>query len=91
MDDEAAAALMNLFYYHLWEKGEPPLEALRHAQLELYRSPQGAPALAKGRGAPDWEEAVQAVTKPPADSKAPPGKPAAVKDWAAFVLSGPGW
>jgi CHAT domain-containing protein len=23
VDDEATAALMNLLYYHLWEKGEP--------------------------------------------------------------------
>jgi len=90
VDDEAAAALMNLFYYHLWEKGEPPLEALHHAQLELYRNPQGVPALARGRGAVRWDEAVAAVTKPPADPKEAPRRPAAVKDWAAFVLSGAG-
>ena len=90
VDDEATAALMNLFYYHLWEKGEPPLEALHHAQLELYRNPQGVPALAHGRGAVRWDEAVAAVTKPPADPKETPRRPAAVKDWAAFVLSGAG-
>ena len=50
VNDEATAALMNLFYYHLWEKGESPLEALHHAQLELYRNPQGVPALARPRG-----------------------------------------
>ncbi len=47
VDDESTAALMNLFYYHLWEKNELPLEALHHAQLELYRNPQGVPALAR--------------------------------------------
>ncbi len=90
VDDESTAALMNLFYYHLWEKNEPPLEALHHAQLELYRNPQGVPALARGRGAADWDETMQVVTKPPADPKAAPQRPAAVRDWAAFVLSGAG-
>jgi CHAT domain-containing protein len=90
VDDEATAALMNLLYYHLWEKGEPPLEALHHAQLELYRNPQGVPALARGRGAVDWDETVQTVTKAPVDAKETPKRAAAVKDWAAFVLSGAG-
>jgi CHAT domain-containing protein len=90
VDDAATAALMNLFYYHLWEKNEPPLEALHHAQLELYRNPQGAAVLAKGRGAVDWDETVETVTKTPVDAKETPKRPAAVKDWAAFVLSGAG-
>ena len=90
VDDEATAALMNLLYYHLWEKGEPPLAALHHAQLELYRNPQGVPALARGRGAVDWDETVQTVTKAPVDAKETPKRAAAVKDWAAFVLSGAG-
>jgi CHAT domain-containing protein len=90
VDDEAAAALMNLFYYHLWEKKEPPLEALRHAQLEMYRNPEAVANLAKGSRSPDWDATFQAVTRPPADPQAPPRRPAAVKDWAAFVLSGAG-
>ena len=87
VDDEATAALMNLFYYHLWQKGETPLEALHHAQLELYRNPQGVPALARGRSAIDFDETV---TKAPANTKETSRRPAAVKDWAAFVLSGAG-
>ncbi len=90
VDDDATAALMNLFYYHLWEKGEPPLEALHHAQLELYRNPLALSSLAKGRGAADWDDAVKVVTKPPSDPKGSPKRPAAVRDWAAFVLSGAG-
>ena len=90
VDDDATAALMNLFYYHLWEKNEPPLEALHHAQLELYRNPQALSGLAKGRGAADWDDTVRVVTKPPSDPKAAPRRPAAVRDWAAFVLSGAG-
>jgi len=90
VDDDATAALMNLFYHHLWEKGETPLEALHHAQLELYRNPSSIPTLARGVRAGDFSETVQVVTKPPADPKAPPKRAAAVKDWAAFVLSGAG-
>jgi len=90
VDDEATAALMNLFYIHLWEKNEPPLTALHHAQLELYRNPQSVPVLAQGQRAVDWDETVQAVMKAPADPKETPKRPAAVKDWAAFVLSGAG-
>jgi len=90
VNDDATAALMNLFYYHLWEKNETPLEALHHAQLELYRHPQGITALAKGRGAVDWDETVETVTKTPVDAKETPKRAAAVKDWAAFVLSGAG-
>ena len=90
VDDDATAALMNLFYYHLWEKNEPPLEALHHAQLELYRNPRALSGLAKGRGAADWDDAVKVVTKPTSDPKAAPQHPAAVRDWAAFVLSGAG-
>ena len=85
MDDEAAA-LMNQFYYYLWEKGETPLEALHHAQLGLYRNPQRIPALARGRSAIDFDETV---AKTPATAKETPTR-TAVKDWAAFVLSGAG-
>ncbi len=91
VDDDGAAALMNLFYKHLWEgKGEPPLQALHDAELELYRNPEAIPVLARGPRSPDWNHTIQDVTKPPADPKAAPKRPAAVKDWAAFVLSGAG-
>jgi CHAT domain-containing protein len=85
VNDEATAALMNLLYYHLWEKNEPPLMALHHAQLDLYRHPRTVPGLAK-RGAIDFDETVRAATKAPVDAK----ETAAVRDWAAFVLSGAG-
>ena len=41
--DAATKVLMEEFYRQLWEKNKPPLEALRLAQLELYRSPQRVP------------------------------------------------
>src|SRR5262249_38779105 len=40
VDDDATAALMALFYHQLWQENQPPLEALRRAQLALYRHPQ---------------------------------------------------
>src|SRR5262249_49183000 len=45
--DESKAALMALFYRNLWEKQQPPLEALRQAQREIYRHPGKIPELAK--------------------------------------------
>jgi CHAT domain-containing protein/Tfp pilus assembly protein PilF len=86
VDDQATAALMSLFYHHLWVKGQKPLEALRNAQLALYRHPSEVSALAKGRG-PDFDKVVKRVTRPPAKRRKGPGP---VKHWAAFVLSGAG-
>jgi tetratricopeptide (TPR) repeat protein len=87
VDDEATAALMALFYHHLWAKGEPPLQALRHAQLDLLHHPDEVPLLAKARGSP-FATVVKRVEAP-----APPAERRATapeKHWAAFVLSGLG-
>jgi CHAT domain-containing protein len=89
--DEATAALMGLFYRELLERGQSPLEALRTAQLYLYRHPgqikelaeRGQPLLAKGARLPEPE--AQPGPQPAAGRQR-----AAVKDWAAFVLSGVG-
>jgi CHAT domain-containing protein len=86
--DEPTAALMALFYHYLWEKKRPPLEALRQAQLALYRHPQDVPALARVR-APNFAKTVKRVTTA-AKGPRPAGKTAPVKQWAAFVLSGAG-
>jgi CHAT domain-containing protein len=88
--DEATAALMGLFYRELLEGGKTPLEALRSAQLYLYRHPgqikelaeRGPPLIAKGAKLPGAE--LKPNPPPPERQRA------AVKDWAAFVLSGVG-
>jgi CHAT domain-containing protein len=83
VDDQATAALMVLFYRQLWGKERvSPAEALRRAQLFLYRHPQRLKDLAR-RGAPRLELAVPAP-------KGPAGKVSPARAWAAFLLSGPG-
>src|SRR5262249_34638109 len=89
VDDEATAALMRLFYEALWQGKEAltPLEALRQAQLALYRHPENIPDWSAGRG-PNL-----AMVKPPSREPVPvrpAGGRGSVKLWAAFVLSGPG-
>jgi CHAT domain-containing protein/tetratricopeptide (TPR) repeat protein len=83
VDDEAAAALMALFYHHLWAQKLPPIEALRQAQLTLYRHPDRIPALARERG-PDFDR----VARRPAAASSRARAPARL--WAGFALSGAG-
>jgi CHAT domain-containing protein len=83
VDDEATAALMSVFYHHLWVEKKTPLEALRQAQLTLYCHPERIPTLALARG-PDFEKAARPPATPQATQRAPP------RLWAGFVLSGAG-
>jgi CHAT domain-containing protein len=87
VDDEATAALMVLFYRHLW--GEEPLgtaEALRRAELAVYREPGRIKEWSQGRG--PLPAPVPGSARPA--GKAPAGKTSPARAWAAFVLSGPG-
>jgi CHAT domain-containing protein len=84
VDDEATAALMGLFYHNLWQEKLPPVEALRRAQLTLYRHPERIPALARKRG-PDFDR----VARRPAEAR-PVRARAPARLWAGFVLSGAG-
>jgi CHAT domain-containing protein len=91
VNDAATAALMTQFYHELWVNKRPPLEALREAQLTIYRHPERIPALAGERGAPDLTKAAKLGS-----ARAEPQRPqesrqrADTKRWAAFVLSGSG-
>jgi tetratricopeptide (TPR) repeat protein len=87
VDDEATCALMVLFYRQLWQEKQPPIEALRRAQLALYHNPGQIKAWSQGRG-PDPRKVVPGSSKPSGTSK-PTGK-AHARLWAAFILSGLG-
>jgi CHAT domain-containing protein/Tfp pilus assembly protein PilF len=89
VDDQATAALMGVFYHQVWVEKHPPLQALRRAQLALFRHPQETAVLAKGRG-PDFDKAVRRVTRGKAQAKRQRAGRAPVKHWAGFVLSGAG-
>jgi CHAT domain-containing protein/Tfp pilus assembly protein PilF len=85
VDDDATAALMSRFYHRLWADKVPPLEALRQAQLEVYRQP-GRIGEWAGREI-DTTEAP--LPKGPARA-ARPAEHARTAQWAAFLLSGAG-
>jgi CHAT domain-containing protein/Tfp pilus assembly protein PilF len=96
--DEATAALMRVFYEELLRNRKPPLEALRAAQLFIYRHPgrikelaeRGAPLLEKAQRLPGSSAGAAGSSTAPGRSEDDPGGRAAAKDWAGFVLSGPG-
>jgi CHAT domain-containing protein len=87
VNDAATAALMAKFYHEMWVNKKPPIDALREAQLTIYRRPDLIADLAGERGAPKLKDAVAA--KVDASAK-PPAARADTKLWAAFVLSGVG-
>jgi CHAT domain-containing protein/tetratricopeptide (TPR) repeat protein len=88
VNDRATAALMAVFYHKLWHENLPPIEALRQAQLTLYRHPERIIELAE-RGY-DVSKVVKLPPDEPTKERAAPGARAPAKMWAAFVLSGPG-
>jgi CHAT domain-containing protein len=87
VDDQATAALMQLFYRNLWQKKQPPLEALRQAQLALYYQPEQLAGLARGERAAFERVELPAKAGRPEGSARPR---APIRQWAAFTLSGPG-
>ncbi len=96
VDDAATAALMTRFYSYLFpqdkEQRLPPIEALRRAQLDLYRHPELIPAWSKGEARAPGKPRP-ATTSPPPDTLrellSSAGR-APIRLWAAFTLSGPG-
>jgi CHAT domain-containing protein/Tfp pilus assembly protein PilF len=90
VNDAATSALMAKFYHELWVGKKPPLEALREAQLTIYRRPDLIPDLAGERGAPKLKEAVAVKSGDPPPKEVDAKKHIDTKLWAAFVLSGVG-
>lgn len=86
VDDDATAVLMGLFYRNLLVAGMAPAEALRQAQLTIYRNPSLIKKLG-GRRAADFAEAdlPELSEEPAAD-----GETAPTWAWAAFTFSGVG-
>jgi CHAT domain-containing protein len=86
VDDKATADLMWRFYENLWQGKMPPIEALRQAQLYVYRHPDeiGKPAAGRGLGV------SRPVTLPGGGDVKPGSKTAPTRQWAGFVLAGAG-
>tara|TARA_E500000305_G_C4009027_1_gene231643 strand:- start:1095 stop:1481 length:387 start_codon:yes stop_codon:yes gene_type:complete len=93
VDDAATAALMKLFYTKLWNEKLPPIEAIRQAQLEIYRDP-GLIEKLTGQRAPlfEGEENLSRgdltlnanANKQTSQSRTP------ARLWAAWTLQGSG-
>lgn len=100
VDDAATLALMRLFYRQLWQRELPPLEALRQAQLYLYRRPDEIARIAQMQPDELAKEKLRGIDVSddrPAAGEPVHGKPvpgqreaARVRLWAGFVLSGAG-
>jgi CHAT domain-containing protein len=86
----ATAAPMTLFYRGLWEEKLPPAEAVRKAQLAIYRHPEALPIWARGERGPDLKKSVPATAPPTKGEPAPRLARTPTRLWAAFVLSGAG-
>jgi CHAT domain-containing protein len=93
VNDDATAALMVKMYHELWQEGKEPVEALRQAQLLVYRRPDLLADLKGERGPPKQKDAVKidgAQAGEPSAAVEGLGKRTPTKLWAAFVLSGLG-
>jgi CHAT domain-containing protein len=71
---------MTKFYHELRVNKKPPIQALREAQLAIYRRPDLIPDLAAVRGLK-----LEPAQPLPAGSKTAP-----TQLWAGFVVSGVG-
>src|SRR5690606_17873225 len=87
VDDQASAALMNLFYHYLIVENESPLQALRRAQLRLRDTPQPLAELATLRG-PTLREGAKPLETTHGSAAAPTRRPTRL--WAGYGLFGVG-
>jgi CHAT domain-containing protein len=79
VDDQSTSALMQLFYYNLWERRLTPLAALRDAQLLLLNNPTRIRDFAEARGL--------ALHKPEGPITTGRAR-TSPRLWGAFMLSG---
>jgi len=86
VDDHVTAVLMEQFYRNLWVGKMHPIEALRQAQLYVYRHPEAIESHAGSRG-PDFAKAAKL---PGPATPAGTAKTVPAHLWAGFVLSGAG-
>jgi CHAT domain-containing protein len=96
VSDAATSVLMEHFYRHLWEKKQPPLQALRQAQLFVLKHPQRVQERAAelhallvkrvSEEALTWRGIGRKALALPAGSGKVKRSPVAW--WAAWVLSG---
>jgi CHAT domain-containing protein len=84
VDDEVTSSLMHRFFLELWRKKKNPMEALREAQLAIYRAEEPAPTQNQDRGI----DASKTTRLPGKEASRPREVPLHL--WASFVLSGPG-
>ena len=82
IDDDATAVLMQLLYEKMWQEQKPPLQALREAQLHVYRTPGLIRQMQRERGIDPAKTAPIRTASGPTVETTQPGL------WAAFMLSG---
>jgi CHAT domain-containing protein len=86
VDDQATAVLMKLFYANLLEHKMQPAEAIRQAQLTVYRHPDQVDRLAQMRG-PDFSKAAQKLRKNAAAAATRDKSHSSPRLWAGFLVS----
>jgi len=85
VNDTATAALMSKFYHELLVGQKAPLDALRTAQLTIYRRPDLIPQLAGEKGRTEQDAALRT-----SESTSSETHRANTSLWAPFLLSGAG-
>ncbi len=92
VNDTATQTLVALFFRYLWEQDLPPLEALRQAQLTIYRHPNLMTVSAGDLRGIRLDRTTPPTTADSIDTERAPLAPrrTPARLWAGFLLSGPG-
>jgi CHAT domain-containing protein len=87
IEDKYTAAVMRAFYHGPWTENKAPIEALRQAQLFIFRNPDLIDAFSTSRGI----EFDRPVRLHDSGAREPGVQRTDPRLWAAFTLSGPGF